>query len=238
MIVTLTWLLFHTRARPRSHWTIPPLDFISNQLPPPAVHSAWIKKPPRVKKPGTKRSGPAEGVGTLYMRRLYKCADTICQLCLYCQSFHRCWHQNTIFLNWFLTWNFRHLSPQLGEGIKSSLVALSLNVNSGVVMFPNVAWMLSSETITSKLFYPGESDVFYWAEIYIILSWLFTFWIWMRDAEHPFCPPRGSLDPCSIWKGFSNDNATRLAVLRYNNIFSMWRGFPDENASITWCSNW
>ena len=107
MIVTLTWLLFHTRARPRSHWTIPPLDFISNQLPPPAVHSAWIKKPPRVKKPGTKRSGPAEGVGTLYMRRLYKCADTICQLRLYCQSFHRCWHQNTIFLNWFLTWNFR-----------------------------------------------------------------------------------------------------------------------------------
>ena len=107
MIVTLTWLLFHTRARPRSHWTIPPLDFISNQLPPPAVHSAWIKKPPRVKKPGTKRSGPAEGVGTLYMLRLYKCADTICQLCLYCQSFHRCWHQNTILLNWCLTWNFR-----------------------------------------------------------------------------------------------------------------------------------
>ena len=79
--VTLTWLL------------VGRLTHSTSSKP-----TAWIKKPPRVKKnPGTKRGGPGED-GGLYMRRLYKCVDTICQHQLHCPIFHLRKHQN---LNYF-----------------------------------------------------------------------------------------------------------------------------------------
>ena len=71
-------------------WKAHPLDFIqTNRLN--------KKAPSGEKKPGTKRGGPGED-GGLYMRRLYKCVDTICQHQLHCPIFHLRKHQN---LNYF-----------------------------------------------------------------------------------------------------------------------------------------
>ena len=76
----------------------------------------------------------------------------------------------------------------------------------------------------AKMFHSGGSDVFFAGGIYIILSDLFTLWIWIADASSSPCAlPEGHLTSPQLQK----DSPTINASDGYQIIYS-WSSLPGK----------